>query len=194
MNSNQPGRGSGRGIGRGGRGGRNNNNNPNPQHGGNGRGGRGNSSFYSGRNTFYPQAKMYSQQEWQNMSRDQKKMVEQVKINQGWKYGNTPPHGYVIDNVIGLAVSANHGARSIPNINSFAPLPLPPPPPSQVPQPPSTNIPNCIQVPQGSAGSMFGRRNNDDAQSRTSTISRVTIDGRVYVNGPVYDANGNLIN
>ena len=76
---------------------------------------------------------------------------------------------------------------------------MPPPPPNHTPQlpattPPPIQVPTAIQVPQGSAGSAFGRRNNDDDQSRTSTISKVTIDGRVYVNGPVYDANGNRIN
>ena len=195
INSSKPGRGRGRGRGRGGRGGRYNNGGRN--HGGFGRGGRGsNNSFYDGRNAFYPQAKMYPQQEWQNLTRDQKRMVEQVKVNQGWKNSSTPPDGYVIDTVTGLAVGSTAN-RSISHVNSFAPLP--PPPPNHIPQvpattPPPIQVPTAIQVPQGSAGSAFGRRNNDDDQSRTSTISKVTIDGRVYVNGPVYDANGNRIN
>ena len=38
------------------------------------------------------------------------------------------------------------------------------------------------------------RRGNNDNDDQASVVSRVTIDGRTYVSGPVYDANGNLIN
>ena len=97
-----------------------------------------------------------------------------------------------------MAVAIPGGGRSISQVNnSFVPIPPPPPPrvlqPPTGPPPTNNDVPSAIQVPQGSAGSAFGRRNTNDNDDQASVVSRVTIDGRTYVSGPVYDANGNQI-
>ena len=161
------------------------------QHGGHGRGGRG-ASFYNARQPFYPQLKIYPRDEWSNMNCDQKMIAEQLKINNGWKNGTTPPDGYIINEVTGQAVALTASNRSIGQVSySYAPLPpvptnAPVPPPGGPPQ-----VPNAIQVPQGSAGLVFGCHQNGEDQG--SVISRVSIDGRTYFSGPIHDVSGNQI-
>ena len=191
------GRGRGRGNGRGGRGGRGRTN----QHGGYGRGGNhqqsGNNGGFFGYNTsvFHPELKVYSSEEFQNLTPGQKATIKQHKINHGWLDFNVPPRGMIINNTTGYAIPDPNATRHVsPVANTQFPLPPPPTTTSPIPPPPPQNVPNTIQITTGSAGSAFGRQPTDQNSSndQQSVISRVTIDGRAY-NGPIYDANNNRI-
>ena len=69
-------------------------------------------------------------------------------------------------------------------------LVLPPPPPNNngAPVPPIVTT----NTSASSAGRGFGRQGTRQNNSDSSTIASVTVNGRQY-NGPIYDANGNLI-
>ena len=138
--------------------------------------------------------KIYNKDEFANLTRDQKTVIAQHKINNGWIDNVTPPNGFIIDQSTGLPVPI-HTQRTINTVGSLTQPPLPPPTvPIRPAGSPPPNVPTSIEVSAGSAGSAFGRAGgsppNDD---QTSVISRVTINGRAY-SGPLYDANGNRIN
>ena len=186
----------GRGGGRGGRrGGRN-------SYRGRGRGGRGhgrnrgNSNYnpYQFARTngsdFTPESKMYPQEVWNNLTREQQASVHQKKAQDGWVDGKTPPEGFKL----------NYDGKSVPNVSlvnainasimelstSSQQLPLPPTPTNHLPP-----VPPIVTTNARTAGQSFGRsgtrqRRSDDS----STIASVTINGRQH-NGPVFDANGN---
>ena len=200
--SGRSGRGNGRGRGRGGR--------------GRGRGGRGRSGSrynpYSmtaplGDN-FRAEAKVYTSDEWSSMSAHQRQQVQDLKIQDGWVNGSTPPPGCVLDQH-GYASASNTlvaairrtmiGATS--TTGSTAP-PLPPPPSPHTsfgipPPPPSATspVPPIINTNAQNAGSSFGRHGTRvpaSSSDSVSHVSAVTINGQSY-NGPVYDANNNRI-
>ena len=156
------GRGRGRGYGRGyrGRGGR-----------GRGRGGRNRYNPYAMARSyaqFQAEARIYSNEEWSNLTWEQQQAVIQAKATAGWIDGNTPPPGYVINNT-GLA-EPNHSTvsliRSVIGMSQFdqssAPLvPLGPPPLQQQQQ---NIVPPIVHTPASIAGTSFGRRGTRRAQ------------------------------
>jgi hypothetical protein len=178
------GRGFGRGRGRHGRGGRGRGFNPYSM-----------SRDYTNGN-FTPAAKIYNHDEWYNLSIQQKQQVVDLKIQQGWINGQTPPHGFVLNNN-GHAVPSTRLVSQVQQSlsgnqsqgQSMVQLP-PPPPPGRAP-----TVPPVIDTNASQAGASFGRRgtrqNNNDNNS-VSNISMVSINGQSY-NGAVFDSNGNRL-
>ena len=133
------------------------------------------------------------------MSKMQKAAVQQMKIDNGWKDGRTPPDSFTV-NGDGYAIPSPQIVAAIQtqlNFRQFqqvqtpgagTPLPPPPPPPPAAPAP-APPIPGTITT--NNAGQAFGssasRGGNGDASSVISTVN-----GRSY-QGHVYDANGNRI-
>ena len=194
---NTAGRGRGRGRGRGGRNGRG--------RGRGRRGGRGGSyNPYSlnppssGNASFTPQAKIYTPEEWSTLSVVQRRSIQELKAEQGWINGQTPPHGFVIGQD-GFAAPSTHLVaavqQSIQNSNESNTLP---PPPSRIVPQPSSPVPPIINTNASSAGASFGcpasrtpPPSSTDGGS-VSQVSMVSINGQPY-GGPVYDANGHRI-
>ena len=191
------GRGGGRGRGRGGRGrgGRG--------RGRGGRGGRGNryspysmTRSYGGQSNFNPKAKNYERHEWESLSSYQKTQVQELKAQQGWINGYTPPPGFNLDDN-GFAVPSNTMVAAVRhhigitetsmNNSNGTMVPLPPPPIREAPVPP------IIETNPNQAGMSFGRSGTRNrSQDDHSAISAVSINGRNY-NGHVYDSRGNRL-
>jgi hypothetical protein len=152
---------------------------------------------------FMPEAKVYDQNTFRNLTYTQKKQVMDLKTTQGWIDQTTPPPGFTIDANTGHAIPSNAfisavRTAQIGNMNQQPP-PMFGAPPSIAPPPPFINIPPPPLPPRPptdstQAGSRFGRtgsrtnNGNDNA-----SISAVTINGRQY-DGPVFDQHGNVIN
>lgn len=184
------------------------------RHGGRGRGGRNNNFRGRGRgrvsnrgrgrgsyspyqlarnyNTgFTPEARMYYNEEFRHLTRQQKQQITELKVSQGWVDGNTPPPGFVL-NSDGTPTVSTHIVSavqaSIMNANMIA---LPPAPSGDHPP-----VPPVINTIASTAGQSFGRRGtrqppaNDDA---TSLASISIVNGRQY-RGQVNDASGNPLN
>jgi hypothetical protein len=195
-----PRRGGGRGRGgrfksRGGRGGRH----YGRGRGRSGRGGRGRGfNPYSmtrdySNGTFRPIAKIYHPDEWYALTPQQKQQVMDLKIEQGWINGQTPPHGFVLNHNGEATPSTRLVAavqQSIAGDTSNAPamVQLPPPPVGTAPVPP------IISTNSTQAGASFGRRGtrNQPTDNSVSNISMVSINGQPY-NGAIYDAQGTRI-
>ena len=196
---NTTGRGRGGRGGRGnGRGGRQNSRN------GRGRGGRG---FGRGRGrnnynpyqlarsydpNFAPEARVYSNEEFRNLSRQQKQQVSDLKAAQGWVDGNSPPSGFILGNDGRPTLSTHLVAAVQASIGSVtgSTAALPPPPRSdQLP------IPSIINTNPLTAGQTFVRRgsNQPPADSSASISSVSIVNGRQY-RGQVFDAQGNPLN
>lgn len=169
------------------RGGRGPQDGRNQQHGGFGRG--GNSRSFT-RPIFLPELKVCKPDKHARLNVEQKKMVTQLKINNGWSDTFTPLHGQMIDNSAGFPIPINQ-TRAVNQVN-FSGVPLSPPPPETI-RPPTTNhIPDAMHVPLDLVGSSFGRSNVEESKEDGSVanISRVTIDGRSFCTGEVFDSNG----
>ena len=193
------GRTNGRGRGRSGRG-----------RGGRGRGGRGGrhndrgsfAPYSAQQRVFHPELRVYKPEEFSRLTRLQKSAILQHKLNHGWIAGDTPPHGYTLDNDGKPVPIGQISQASIAQMNSH-PLPFGyPPPPNHSLQAQSTssqsssnNVPALISTNSGSAGASFGRQGTivPSSASTTASISSVSIAGRAY-NGIVYDSNGNRLN
>ena len=177
-----PGRGRGRGRGHGrrgrGRGGR-----------GRGRGGRSVYKPYAMARSygqFQAEARIYSDEEWSNLSYDQKQAVIQAKATAGWIDGNTPPSGYVI-NATGLAEPSPSMISAVQSIigtshfdQSPAPLIVPPGLPPQQHQ--QSTVPPIVHTPASTAGTSFGRKGNRRAQG--SVVSDMSQSQQQGQNGP----------
>ena len=179
------GRGFGRGRGRHGRGGRGRGFNPYSM-----------SRDYTNGN-FTPAAKIYNHDEWYNLSIQQKQQVVDLKAQQGWINGQTPPHGFVLNNNGNAVPSTRLISQVQQSISgnqsqgqSMIQLP-PPPPPGRAP-----TIPPIIDTNASQAGATFGRRGtrqqNHHDNNSVSNISMVSINGQSY-SGAVYDSNGNRL-
>ena len=198
------GRGRGRGFHRQGRSGR-------------GRGGRGNpyetrNNFAPVYGNFVPEAKMYEQSMYRNLTPQQRKEISDAKSTQGWINEITPPPGFTINSNTGYAVPSNaiisaiqsasvHNQNAEQSSHGFTSsnISLPPPPPFVQIQPPPVlpmhHVNNVSHNSTSQAGSQFSRRGtrsrgNDD---NTSIVSSVTINGSQYT-GRVYDSQGNPLN
>ena len=194
------GRGTGRGRGRGGR--------------SRGRGGRGRSGGrfnpYSMAapygNNFKAEAKVYTSDEWSALSAQQRQQVQDLKIQDGWVNGSTPPPGCVLDQhgyasaSTSLVAAVHRSIISAASTGGSISPPLPPPPTlgtAFVPPPPSVAppVPPVINTNAQSAGSSFGRqgiRVPPSSSDSTSQVSAVTINGQPY-SGPIFDSNNNRI-
>lgn len=189
--------GRGRGFrGRGGRGGRGRS----ARGSGRGRGGRGRGFYHNLYNpyrvntNFRPEARNYPRDEWDNLTNDQKLQIQQLKANEGWVNGYTPPHGFSL-NDRGYPVPSHAMVSAVQSIigntnTSTNTTFLPPPPVGDVPVPP------VINTVASQAGNSFGRSgsrqpstagNNDD-----STIGMVSVNGR-NIQGPIFDGRGNRL-
>ena len=121
--------------------------------------------------------------------------IQQLKTEQGWINGYTPPPGFTLNNN-GFAVPSTSLISAVQahigqtNINYDAP-PLPPVMPFSL-QP----IPPIINTNPNQAGIAFGRRGSRQQPAAGDTsvgqVSSVSINGRNYT-GSVFDANGNRI-
>ena len=195
------GRGSRRGRGRNnGRGGRGNNR-------GNNGGRNGNNTFTPTYGNFQPEAKIYNQDVFRNLTIQQKKDILQLKKSQGWIDSVTPPHGFTIDTNTGFAVPSNTLISAIRTVtvgqtNTTLPQITPtnppsiiniPPPPSNPPpqQPPSIAPPNDMSP--STAGSQFGRQGQRRSTNDQATVSTVSINGQAYT-GQIFDRFGNPLN
>jgi hypothetical protein len=178
---------SGRGRGRGSRGGR-------------GRGSGRGRGHYQSRNpyggtrangSFMPELRVYPREEYNQLTQDQKNQITNLKAQNNWTDGNTPPAGFEIGpngyavpsrSIISAVQSIVGGNQQAFSVGATSTLP---PPPTDRPQPPPV-----IHTPSNSAGSTFGQR---AAPSGSSIISSVSmINGRPY-DGPVFDARGNRL-
>ena len=190
-------RGRGQPYGRGGRGrGRNN---PNS-----GRG--GNNQFVPTYGNFVPEAKIYNQDIFRNLTTQQKRDILQLKKSQGWINSVTPPHGFTIDTNLGLAVPSHSlvsaiQTATIGRANIQPPLSTGNTPPStiNIPPAPTGTAPNPPLVPQqqesdiSQAGSQFGRQGRRQGTNEAATVSTVSINGQTY-SGQVFDRFGNPLN
>ena len=176
--------------------------------GGRGRGGRTNGrgrgyNPYSMSRTygnFQPEAKIYHHDEWRTLTREQRTAVAQLKAQQGWTDGNTPPAGFQ-PNRNGFAEPATsiiNAVQSVIAATNTAPLGgiPPPPPPLGLPPTPTAGapIPPIITTNPGTAGQSFNRRGTRVPSSQDSaSVGMVSINGQIYQNGPVFDQNGNRL-
>ena len=203
------GRGGRTGRGRSGRGGR----------GGRGFGrGRGRGRYCSGRHrqgyqgyqpyslarnfgNFTPEARIYTSDEWAQLTHQQRQMVQELKIQEGWTNGQTPPVGCVIDQH-GYATASTTLVAAVQRSISAANTSLPPAQPRSVPMPPPpartiAQVPPVINTQASQAGASFGRSGtrqgpNHASSESVSQVSMTSINGQPYP-GPVYDANRNRI-
>ena len=140
------------------------------------------------------QAKLFSREEWHNMSREDKQAINTLKNNEGWINNYTPPPGYSL-NPQGLPIQ-----NSVINATSTSNIPPLPPHPSDI-QIPHPDTVSQISVNSGQAGGAFGRTparsvaaiSNVERQQQPATISPVSIAGRPYT-GAIYDAHGRRLN
>lgn len=179
-------RGRGRGRGRSGRGGRAGRYNP----------------YQLARThvNFVPEARSYQPSEYRALTAEQKQAIINLKVEQGWLDGNTPPPGFILDangraqpsSHLVAAVRAsvvNEVSTSQNNDTNDATVPLPPIPTNM--PPPSLVLP-VVMTNASNADQNFGRPGNRVRSSDSSTIASVTINGRAH-QGPVFDAQGNQI-
>ena len=132
----------------------------------------------------------------------QKRQIQELKGQESWINGQTPPPGCTIDQH-GFAttstalVAAVQRSIASTSSNNGTIVPLPPTPQQQAPQAPSNNIPPIINTNASTAGSAFGRQGQqvnpqeDNASvSQFSNVSSINSNGKNY-NGPIFDSNSN---
>ena len=149
--------------------------------------------------TFQPEAKIYSKEEYNNLTANQKGQVLALKKKNGWIDGFTSPPGFQVNMASGEAEPSNQLVSTIRaatssiiqedsslNSNEINSKP-----------PPLTMIrPNERTVSDTSSthvGVTFGRPGKRHSSTNNSTISSVTVNGRNY-SGPVFDERGNRLN
>ena len=147
--------------------------------------------------TIQPEAKIYSKEEYNNLTANQKSQVLALKQRNGWIDGCGP--GFQINKTTGEVEPGNQLVSTIRattstmihedssyNVNDMNSKP-----------PPLTMIqPNERAVSDTSsthAGVSFRRSGKRHSSTNNSTISSVTVNRRNY-NGPVFDERGNRLN
>ena len=149
---------------------------------------------------FVVEARIYPPNEYRNFTREQRQKITELKVQQGWVDGNTPPHGFVLDsdgrpqpsNQLVAAVRASMigevSTTTMDQQESTAIVPLPPPPSTSAGGP----VPPMVMTNPMNAGQSFGRAGSRVVSSNNSTIATVTVNGRSF-SGPVFDGQGNRI-
>ena len=150
---------------------------------------------YSSNSNFKPLAKIYGSDEWYHLSIQQKQQVHNIKSEQGWVNGQTPPHGFILDDN-GYAKPSTHLVAAVQqsiigrtDSTNTDMVQLPPPP--QFIAPP---IPPVINTDASQAGASFGRQGSRQRQDNNSSsnLSVVSINGQSY-SGAIYDSRGNRL-
>ena len=140
------------------------------------------------------QTKVLSREEWHNMSRQNKQVINTLKNNAGWINNYTPPPGYSL-NPQGFTIQ-----NSVINATNTNNTPSLPPPPSDI-QIHHPDTVSQISVNSGQVGGVFKRTparsvvaiSNAERQQHPTTISPVSIAGRPYTEA-IYDAHGCRLN
>ena len=151
------------------------------------------------RESFRAEAKIYSKEEYKNLTPSQKSQIHELKLKSGWIDGRTPPPGFQINPHTGKAepnirmVSTIGAAASNTSYNNQAHTQ------SRVGFSSSPHVVGeSITTVNDDAGTVqlgtsFGRPGKRHTSSSNSTISSVTCNGRTY-HGPVFDERGNRLN
>ena len=150
------------------------------------------------RGNFKPEARIYSRDEYANLTPAQKSQVHELKVKSGWIDGRTPPPGFQVNESTGeieptsQLVSTIRAATSNVRFHdqgydrSNTSLP---PPIRLVGDSVNGSIESPVQV---QVGSTFGRSGRRQPHSNSSTISSVTVNGKPY-QGHVFDEKGNRL-
>ena len=151
------------------------------------------------RSSFKAEAKLYSKDEYNNLTPNQNSQIHELKLNNGWLDGRNPPPGFQINHQTGRAkpntqmVSAIRAATSNTSYHNnsqsqsrveFAPLP-------HVIE--GSTIGASVEGSPTPLGTSFGQSGRRHTPSSNSTVSSVTLNGRSY-HGPVFDDKGNKLN
>ena len=152
------------------------------------------------RGNFKPETRIYSKEEYLNLTPAQKSQVHELKMKSGWIDGRTPPPGFQVNESTGeieptsqmvstiRAATAKVTFQDRGDDRSNASLP---PPIHLVGGSVNDSIESPVQV---QVGSTFGRSGRRQPHSNNSTISSVTtVNGKAY-QGHVYDERGNRLN
>ena len=151
------------------------------------------------RENFKAEAKIYSKNEYNNLTPTQKSQIHKLKLKTGWLNGRTPPSGFQINphtgriepntqmvSTIGAATSNSSYDNHAINQSrvGFAS--------------PWYAIGESMNGVSGDGGSTqlgtsFGRSERCQLSSSNSTISSVVVNGRSY-HGPLFDEKGNKLN
>ena len=142
------------------------------------------------RDNFKPEAKIYSKDEYINLTPFQKIQIHELKLICGWLDGCTHPPRFTINERTGgvkptsqLVSNIRAATSSIINIS------LTPPP--HMAGDSISGVGNGISSVQ--VGSSFRRAGKRYPSSNNSTISSITVNGISY-HGPVFDDRGNRLN
>ena len=151
------------------------------------------------RENFKAEAKIYSKDEYNNLTPSQKSKIHELKLRHGWLDGPTPPPGFLINPHTGRIepntqmVSAIRAAIYTTSYNNHT---------YNQSSVGIASLPHVIgeltNVASGEGdstplGTSFGRSGRRQPSSSNSTISSVTLDDRSY-HGPVFDDKGNKLN
>ena len=151
------------------------------------------------RESFRAEAKIYSKEEYNNLTPSQKSQIHELKLKSGWLDGRTPPPGFQINphtgkaepnirmvSTIGAAASNtyyNNRAHTQSRVGFSSP-------PHVIGESIATATDDTGTVQLGTS---FGRPGKRHTSSSDSTISSVTCNGRTY-HGPVFDERGHRLN
>ena len=151
------------------------------------------------RDSFKAEAKIYSKDEYNNLTPSQKSQIHELKLRSGWIDARTPPPGFQINSHTGKAepnirmVSTIGAAASNASYSNHAHTQ------GRVgfSSPPHVIGESITAVTDDAStaqlGTSFGRSGKRYTSSSNSTISSVTLNGRSY-HGPVFDEKGNELN
>ena len=151
------------------------------------------------RENFKPEARIYSNDEYNNLTPSQKSQIHELKLKNGWLDGCTPPPGFQITSHTGR-IKPNTQLVSIIRTATFST--------SYDNQAHNqikvgfTSHPHVIgesingisgDSSSSQLGSSFGRSGRRRPSYSNLTISLVTVNGRSY-HGPIFDEKGNQPN
>ena len=151
------------------------------------------------RTSFKPEARIYSKEEYSNLTPIQKSQVHEFKLKNGLLNGCTPPPGFQINERTGeveptsqlvstireaATSTVQHGQTHEHESVSLSPSP----------HLVGDSINRTREVVDSvHVGSTFGRTGKRCPPSNDSTISSVTVNGKSY-QGPIFDERSNRLN
>ena len=151
------------------------------------------------RTSFKPEARIYSKEEYSNLTLIQKSQLNEFKLKNGWLNGRTPPPGFHINERTGEAEPTSQLVSTIKAVatstvhhgqtheHESAGLP---PSPHLV----GDSINGTREVVDSvHVGSTFGRSGKRYPPSNNSTTSSVTVNGKSY-QGSIFDERDNRLN